>query len=130
MGGELHRGEEQEVLRRILVALDGSASPHGGALGESGDGKQAAVVWVSDHHTGGDLCLVCAQLDHLPLVHFEQEHHNLGVPVLAESELPIELATEVWLPVRLGLLGKHKAFLLLQPSSWQPVCLENALQET
>ena len=56
------------------------------------------MVWLLDNSFGEHFYIVCTQSYHIPLLHFEQEHHNMGVLVLVEGELPVKLAAETWIP--------------------------------
>ena len=95
LGRQLRRGEEQEVLHRLPVVPDTAPRGDGSPVRASGAGEQAEVVRLLDHCAGGNLRAVCAESDHLPLLHTQQEHHHLGMPVLVQSQLPSELAAEV-----------------------------------
>ena len=99
LGRELYRGEEQKVLRRLPMVLDTASRNDGGLVHTRGGGEQAEVVRIFDYCAGGSLHAIRAEPDHLPLVHTEQEHHHLGMPVVAQSQLPAELATKVGITV-------------------------------
>ena len=117
MGGQLRRGEEQEVLRCLPLVPDTSSRYDGRLVHTSRRGEQAEVAWLLDYRARGDLHALCTESDHLPLLHLEQEHHHLGVLVVVRRHLPAELAAEVWVTVGLWHVGKHPPVLLLQPSS-------------